>query len=290
MKLLKTFISIHKSVTVRPTKYFFLLLLAIVSLFIQAYMHNYNIVYIMMFFLVAVAGTSTLFGMRNLYPLELSFLSHERFFAHENARFTLSAHNKAEYALYDLHFLYKDSPLMLRSLPAQGSAHLSFSTRFEKRGKHTLEKTHLESLFPLIHERKFRDIALDAEILVYPHPKGESLLHRLALQKNKSGDLSDFEGIKKFLQGESISSIHWASLAKNDTLMRKVFLFEEKQEKLHFSLQELRGDEETKLSQLTLWVLECEQLGFAFTLDLGSKIFDSQKEEIDAILSALALY
>lgn len=290
MKLLKTFISIHKSVTVRPTKYFFLLLLGIVSLFIQAYMHNYNIVYIMMFFLVAVAGTSTLFGMRNLYPLELRFVSHERFFAHEDAVFTLTATNNANYPLYDLSFTYKNSLRSLRSLQAQSSTHLSFTTRFETRGKHNLDKVHLESLFPLIHERKFRDIALDAKALVYPHPKGESLLHRLAMQKKDSGDLNDFEGIKKFLQGESISSIHWASLAKNETLMRKVFLFEEKQEKLHFSLEELYGDLETKLSQLALWVLECERYGFAFTLDLKSHILDSQKEEIDAILSALALY
>ena len=290
MQLLKTFISIHKNVTVRPTKYFFLLLLGIISLFIQAYMHNYNIVYVMMFFLVSVAGTSTFFGMKNLYPLALSFLSNERFFAHENAAFTLTAHNNANYPLYDLSLTYKDSLCKLQSLQPQSSVHLSFTTRFETRGKHPLGKVHLESLFPLIHERKFRDITLEKELLVYPEPKGESLLHRLALEKHKSGDLSDFKEIKEFLQGESISAIHWASLAKNDTLMRKVFLFETKQEKLHFRFKELHGDLETKLSQLTLWVLECEKLGFAFTLDLGTQTLDSQKEQIDAILSALAQY
>ena len=244
----------------------------------------------MMFFLVSVAGTSTLFGMRNLYPLELSFLSNERFFADESAHFTLSAHNRASYPLYDLHFHYKDAQATIKTLQAQSSTSIRLNTRFETRGKHTFQKIHLTSLFPLIHERKFRDIDLDATILVYPHPKGESLLHRLALQKNNSGDLSDFQEIKEFLQGESISAIHWASLAKNETLMRKVFLFEEKQEKLHFSLAQLRGDIETKLSQLTLWVLECEKLGFAFTLDLGTKTLDSQQEQIDAILSALAQY
>jgi uncharacterized protein (DUF58 family) len=253
-------------------------------------MHNYNIVYIMMFFLVSVAGTSTLFGMRNLYPLELHFLSHDRFFAHENASFTLTASNNANYEIYDLHFHYKEKITSLPSLGAQSTTHLSFSTRFETRGKHTLEKIHIESLFPLVHERKFRDIDLENALLVYPHPKGESLLHHLAMQKKNSGDFNDFEGIKKFVQGESISSIHWSSLAKNDTLMRKVFLFEEKQEKLHFRLEDLSGDIETKLSQLTLWVLECEQLGFSFLIDLHAKTLDSKKEETDAILSALALY
>jgi len=83
MQSLKTFISIHRSVKVRPTKQFFLLLFGIIALFVQAYMHNYNIVYIMMFFLVSVAGTSTYFGMKNLYPLSVAFVAQERFLPHK---------------------------------------------------------------------------------------------------------------------------------------------------------------------------------------------------------------
>lgn len=290
MQSLKTFISIHKSVKVRPTKQFFLLLFGIIGLFLQAYMHNYNIVYIMMFFLVSVAGASTYFGMKNLHPLTLEFVSQERFFAGQNASFTLKLQNSASYHVYDLRISCKESSFYLPSLEKESSKHIQLQANFAKRGYVTLGSVHIESLFPLIHERKFRDISLEQELVVYAEPLGKPLLHRLNIDKRESGDLSDFEGIHGFLQGESFSAIHWASLAKNETLMKKVFSYEEEQEELRFTYEELEGDSESRLSQLTLWVLECEAYGFAFTLELGSKQFDSKKERIDVILREIALF
>lgn len=290
MQLFKTFISIHKNIKVRPTKYFFILILAIVSLFIQAYMHNYNIVYIMMFFLVSVAGTSTLFGMLNLHPLEITFLSHGRLFATQEGEITLLARNTSSYALYDLHFSYAKSKQTLSTLKGHESKALSFSTLFSQRGKHPLQKLYVLSLFPLIHERKMRTYLLEKELIVYPKPNGVSLIKQLAQKKQQSGDLDDFKGITRFIDGENISSIHWASLAKSDTLMSKRFLYTQSQEKLHFSFRDLQGDTEDRLSQLTLWVLEASELGFDFTLELGGRSYDSAKEDLDAILTQLALY
>lgn len=290
MQLFKTFISIHKNIKVRPTKYFFILILAIISLFIQAYMHNYNIVYIMMFFLVSVAGTSTLFGMLNLHPLEIKFLSHDRLFATQTGSLTLLASNSASYGLYDFHFSYAQSKLYLQSLQAHESKAISFEIQFPQRGRHPLKELYVLSFFPLIHERKMRTYKLKGEIIVYPKPQGDSLRKQLAQKKQTSGDLDDFKGITRFIDGENISSIHWASLAKNDTLMSKRFVYTQTQEKLHFSFSDLHGDAESRLSQLTLWVLEASELNFDFTLDLGTNTYDSTKEELDAILTKLALY
>lgn len=290
MQSLKTFISIHKSVKVRPTKQFFLLLFGIIGLFLQAYMHNYNIVYIMMFFLVSVAGTSTYFGMKNLHPLTLVFVSQERFFVDEPASFTLKLENSSTYDVYDLSITYNDSTHYVKSLKKESSKHIQLQANFVKRGYVALDSVHIESLFPLTHERKFRDISLVHELVVYAKPQGKPLLHRLNIDTKESGDLSDFEGIYEFLHGESFSAIHWASLAKNETLMKKVFSYEEEQEELLFSYEELEGDTESRLSQLTLWVLECEAYGLAFTLEIGSKRFDSKKEHIDVILREIALF
>lgn len=290
MQLLKTFISIHRSVKVRPTKEFFLLLFGIIGLFVQAYMHNYNIVYIMMFFLVSVAGASTYFGMKNLHPLTLEFVSQERFFVGESAAFTLKLSNSASHSVYDLHISYKDAAYSIKSLKSESSKHIKLHTKFLKRGKAALGSVHIESLFPLIHERKFRDIALERELLIYAHPEGESLLHSLNIDEKESGDLSNFKGIYDFVQGESLSTIHWASLAKNELLMKRVFSYDEEQEELHFSYDALSGDSQSRLSQLTLWVLECEAYGFMFTLELGEKSFDSKEESIDVILGEIALF
>ena len=244
----------------------------------------------MMFFLVAIAGTSSIFGMFNLHPINIKLLSHQRFFAMQNANFTLLFTNESNYVLYDLYILYKEEQQYLSRIESNISKPINFQTSFSKRGKVTLGTVHIESLFPLIHERKLKNFSLLDPIIVFAEPKGTQLLQSDHLHLTHNGELTDFEGIHKFVQGENIASIHWASLAKSETLMSKKFLFEEKKENLHFSFEQLKGDTEKRLSQLTLWVLECERYGFPFTLTLKNETFDSKKEGIDAILQALALY
>ena len=291
MRLFKTFISIHKHVKVRATKYFALLVLAIISLFLQAFMHNYNIVYIMMFFLVSVALASTFFGMLNLYYLDLKYLSHTRFFADEKGTLTLLASNTSEHPLYDLNFSYKDEIYKIDAIKPHEGKSVIFDTVFEKRGRYPLGIVRVESHFPLVHERKYRNFELEENsVIVYPRPFGIPLLKRLSSKKYKHGDINDFKGVSRFVEGENISLIHWASLAKTDTLMSKQFSYTQMQEKLHFSYDELTGDTESRLSQLTLWVVEASQFGYAFTLEIKNREYDSKREDIDAILTQLALY
>lgn len=290
MRLLQTLLSIHRTIKVRPTKYFFLLLGAIVSLFLQAYMHNYNIVYIMMFCITAVAGTSTLYGMFNLHPLQVAFLSAERFFASQDSLCTLRLHNGGEYPCYDLDLHFRAHAKHIALLAPKESVALSFSARFEKRGAAQLEEASVTSYFPFAHEIKSKRFPLAHKILVYPKPSGESLFDRFAKELHMHGDFSDFDTVSRFAQGENIGAIHWASLAKNDTLMSKRFLYEQRRNTLHFDFKTLRGESEERLSQLCLWVLECEKHAFAFTLALGGEILDSKKVDTDAILAKLALY
>lgn len=290
MRLLQTLLSIHKTIKVRPTKYFFLLLGAIISLFLQAYMHNYNIVYIMMFCITAVAGTSTLYGMFNLHPLQVAFLSAERFFASQDSQCTLRLHNGGEYPCYDLYLHFAAHAKHIALLAPKESVALSFGARFEKRGIAHLEEASITSYFPFAHEIKSKRFPLLQKILVYPKPSGESLFDRFAPQLHLHGDLSDFDTVSRFAQGENIGAIHWASLAKNDILMSKRFLYEKQENTLHFDFKTLRGEIEERVSQLCLWVLECEKHGFAFTLALGGEILDSKKVDTDAILAKLALY
>lgn len=253
-------------------------------------MHNYNIVYIMMFFLASVAGTSTYFGMRNLYPMTVSFVSQERFFAHQSASFTLQVSNSAEYSVYDIDFSYKNIHNYVSTLASKEQKLLHFKVSVAQRGVMQLEELHLESFFPLIHERKLREISIDKKLLIYPMPQGESLFERKGVQEKESGEVKEFDTLEEFTQGESLSSLHWPSLAKSETLLKKVFLYEDEEKKFHFDFDALSGDTQSRLSQLTLWILECEEHGYIFTLRLHQRSYNSQKESIDAILKALALF
>ena len=290
MKSLKTYILILKSVKNRPTKFFFFLIIAIVGLFLQAYMHNYNIVFIVMFFMVGVAGAASVFGVLNLYYLRVKLLSHRRFFAHENSSFTLSIINSSENSSYDISVTYKTKTKHIKSLEAHTSKTISFEETFNKRGEVDLSDIRLQSLFPLPHELKYKDIKTDKKVVVYSQPKGISLLKFYNKNNSLNGEIDDFDGVKKFNQGDSTSYIHWASLAKNNLLMIKNFIYEDETKKLHFDFKTITGNVEEKLSQLTLWVVECEKYCFDFTIELNGEVFDSKKVDIDDILKTIAKY
>jgi hypothetical protein len=79
-------------------------------------------------------------------------------------------------------------------------------------------------------------------------------------------------------------------LAKHDALMSKNFIYEDESKKLHFDFKTINGTDEEKLSQLTLWVIECEKQSFDFTIDLNGEILDSKKMSSNEILEAIATY
>ena len=59
---------------------------------------------------------------------------------------------------------------------------------------------------------------------------------------------------------------------------------------LYFDFEKLKGTQEERLSQLTLWSLECEKYKLNFTIKLKGKILNSKKESIDEILTHIALF
>jgi len=290
MKSFRTYISILKSVKNRPTKHFIYLVLIIVSLFLQAYMHNYNIVYIMMFFLVGIGSASSIYGILNLLHIKLSILSHERFFAQMPSFFTLTILNNSSRSVYDINVAYKDKTQKKAIIDAYQSATIKFTTMFENRGEAKISEFKISSLFPLPHEIKYKTVTLQEKIFVYANPSGVSLFSIYNKNSALSGEIDDFDGIKDYEEGGSLSTIHWASLAKHATLKTKTFLYEDEQKSLHFSFDTLKGEAEERLSQLTLWVLECEKHHLEFTLDINTTQLDSKEQNIDEILRTIASY
>ncbi|MDF1884422.1 DUF58 domain-containing protein [Sulfurimonas sp. SAG-AH-194-C21] len=290
MKSYKTYISILKTVNNRPTKYFTYLVVIIVSLFLQAYMHNYNIVYLMMFFIVGIGSASSIFGVINLYHVKVNILSHDRFFANESSSYKLSILNESQNSIYDINIEIDEVNKNISLLKSNEKSTLTFYTTFLKRGLHSPNSIKVHSLFPLPHEIKYKQVTIQETLLVYPHPNGLSLFDIYNLNDSLLGEIDEFDGIKNFIQGESASYIHWPSLARGNALRSKNFIYKEDKKTLHFEFDTLSGDVESKLSQLTLWILECEKNAFVFTLAINDSLLDSKEDTIDEILTKIASY
>ncbi len=290
MKFFQTFIRILKDIQTRPTKYFILLVLGIVGLFFLAYMHNYNIVYLMMFFTFSLAGASSIIGRLNLYELKAEVLSAQNFFATRRAFYTLNILNPSERDSYALECTNLDSNAFIQELPALKNKTIALTCTPKMRGYFQLPSLQISSHFPLPHEVLFKKLVLDYKLLVYPEPKGEDLKSFTARNQSYFGEHDDFDGIRPFREGESLSLIHWPSLAKGDTLMAKEFVLLEKSKHLQFDFIQCSDSDENRLSQLCLWVLECHEKGISYTINFPNVALDSRKRSHHEILEFLALY
>ena len=290
MKYFQIFIQILRTIQTRPTKYFILLVLSIVGLFFLAYMHNYNIVYLVMFFVFSLAGASSIIGRLNLYELQAEVISAQNFFANTTSSYTLSIVNPSERDSFALECTNQESESFIQELQALKNKVITITCTPLKRGRYKLPLLQIGSHFPLPHEILFRSIDLDYEACVYPEPKGQSLEDFSAKNRSLFGEHDDFDGIRPFREGESLSLIHWPSLAKGDTLMAKEFIMLEKSRHLQFDFLSCATSNEERLSQLCLWALECKEKNIDYTMSFPSISLDSRKRSHYEILEFLALY
>ena len=70
----------------------------------------------------------------------------------------------------------------------------------------------------------------------------------------------------------------------------KVFSKEAQTPQLVFNFQSAANNDEARLSQLSLWVLECEKQNLPFMIQMPNKLLISRKVSTDEILEYLAKY
>lgn len=254
-------------------------------------MHNFNIVFIVMFFVFAIAGASGLVGRINIYFLDVAYLSNERFFANESSKYRLQITNQQRIGSYSIECINDLYESFVGVIKPYKQKIVELAYQYPKRGEHKLPLLMIRSTYPLPHEFFYRDkIDLNVSLVVFPQPKGVSLFSTKLYNPNTQGEIDDFEGIKRFDEGESLSQVHWASFAKSGELQSKKFLYQQEDELIRFVFKDIKGDDEFKLSQLTLWILECEANSLEFTIEIDNQTLDSNKMSIFDILSYLGRY
>jgi uncharacterized protein (DUF58 family) len=214
--------------------------------FLEAYMHNFNLVYITLFFVFGAAMSASPLGILNIGRLEVK-------------------------------------------IPALKTILIKLPAIPKKRGKLEIKECFLQSIFPLYTVRFILPLECEVTRTVYPRPVGISLEEHLAKRKATFGDEQDFDGIRYDEQVHNLARVHWPSVAKGESAI-KVFDHELPHDTLHFDFLGAGESDEVRLSQLTLWTLECEQRSLDFEILLPQETLHSQRMEIDEILTKLALY
>jgi uncharacterized protein (DUF58 family) len=286
---LRTFWSIRKRVRQRATIFSLLVVVLLVGLFLEAYMHNFNLVYITLFFVFAAAFAAGPMGVRNLGSLEAEFAGCDRIFANREGVCRFQVHNPASLSAWAVELHSALGSTSLPELPPHTRKRVTLPLTPQKRGRIDAGPCFLQSLFPLATVRFVLEMEAACNLVVYPEPKGEPLRSYLLRRRAPFGDEMDFDGLARYSGAESLSRIHWPSVAKGEVAV-KTFEHETSSDTLQFEFYRCGNDDETRLSQLTLWTVECEQNRQPFTIVMPHNVLDSRKESIDAILEHLAFY
>lgn len=289
MKSLLKFIQIHRRVRQGGTLYSFIVTLMLFGFFLEAYMHNFNLVYITLFFVFAIAFSAGPMGTFNIGELEAKFEPRGRLFANTLGKlyFNITNNSKTPAWAITLHIAKLSSTV--GRIDAKKSQLASIEITLPSRGEAKDDECYLQSFFPLRTVRFVLPIDGGYHTLVYPQPLGIPLRSFIQKQAMHFGEEKDFDGLAPYSGTEPLSRIHWASVAKGETAV-KTFAHEQTTQELAFNFVDAGENDEARLSQLCLWVLECEQSHQPFTIQMPRKFIKSKKESIDAILEYLARY
>ena len=290
MKSLLKFIQIHRSIKQHATRFSLVVVVFLFGLFMEAYMHDFNLVYITLFFVFSLAFSAGPIGVLNLGNLEASFKKQGRIFAQKEAKILVNIKNTSPTPSWSINLHgTDDSSVPLHKIKGESSTLAALPYLTKDRGRFTYENCYLESKYPLSTARLTKPIDDVYTGIAYPEPKGKPLDTFLQEQETHYGEEKEFDGLREYDGSQKISHIHWASVAKGEMSV-KVFTKETRTHNLTFIYNALTGDKESRLSQLCLWVLECEKQHLPFSIHLPHKQLSSNRESIDEILEILARY
>jgi len=187
------------------------------------------------------------------------------------------------------------APAFALAAGSQMAVHCHFTPA--RRGRERLPRVQLSTSAPLGLFRAWTWLYLDSEVLVYPHPAGaRALPHsadlRVGLDQSGSSGEEEWAGLRPYQPADGLKRVAWKLVARGGP-----FLVAQYQgasgpsRQLDFNaLTDL--DTEARLSQLTAWVLECDQSGEPYGLKLpGLEIpLGGGPAQRRATLQALALF
>lgn len=300
-----------RNIMIYPSRFGFTYLLFVVVLFLLATNYQNNIILLLSYLLASLFITVMLHSFYNITKLSFSSIAQQSGYANDTLYFPIYV--KTTKIHYDINAFFSN-----RSLPTiaskieqcqLGANILTLTYKPTSRGQHQLGRVTVFSEYSLgfFVSKSILDFGHCA--LVYPQPKTLNLTKLLGGSQTKDNasnthQTSNFKGnddffeLKRFVIGESNSSIAWKQEAKGRGRFSKHY-HQYQSQLVWLSIIDMPGESvEMKLSYLSFLVSELTALNQEFGLALSSNVNDKSiniapntgVKHQQACLTALALY
>ncbi len=234
------------------------------------------------FMLTFLLGSIGFLGMihthQNLNHLKITALSSKAVFAGQTALFPLRLQSKNKHQHLSILFPgNKKTPCCANLRADQHETLINLPVTTTKRGYLFMERTKVYTEFPLGLFHAWSWINLDAHCLVYPEPDTQALRFEYNGQQNgllsaEQTGYDDFAGIREYQKGDPPKHLAWKAIAKTGKLQTKNFHTETGNE-IWLSWYRLAEnmDIEKRLSVLCRWVIDAENKGIKYGLNIPDK-------------------
>lgn len=282
-----------------------ILVLTVAAMLVGAMNYGNNMAYILCFLIVSLMVVAWLQTRNNIRSLEVLGVQAKTAFAGGDVEFVLQVRNNSpqrRMALYLAAFGPEADQRIFGpfSLPPHGESEFNIQIPAHKRGMFILNGVTFLTGFPFGFFRVWRTQMLDIRYLIYPRPAGSLAWPEAETADDgvdyAEGHLSrggdDFSGLRPYREGESQRHIDWKAVARGRPKAVKEFSGGGRID-LWFAWELAGGvNEEARISQMTRWVLEADQMNVEFGLRVPGVTIDpaSGSRHTRECLRALALY
>ncbi|MDP1772697.1 MAG: DUF58 domain-containing protein [Methylobacter sp.] len=270
----------------------------ILLLLLIAFIYSNNLVYLLGFLLASIFFVTILHTFKALAGLVVQAGFVQPVFAGESAAFPLTVTNPGNQPRPALSATLEGEHFF--SLAADQSKTLTLYGLARKRGWQMIGTVTLASCYPLGSFRAWSPLKLDSKVLVYPKPSACSLPFPVGEDQQSSSQQhtdrsgrDDFDGIRSYRLGDPLRQIHWKAYAKGQGLFSRQYASNAGGTELWLDYRNTPGaDVEERLSQLCRWVIDAENAGLRYGLQVpGRKIApDGGMRHYATCLETLALF
>jgi uncharacterized protein (DUF58 family) len=284
-----------------PSRFGMLFLLLCGALFVLGTNYQNNLILLLGFFLLALFLVSLLSSYLNFAGLRILIGKVGYPFAGDSACLPLwiDTSGQKQHPHGRLHFgIYNEKVQISIDLDRLTNP-VEFTIATVRRGLLPIPRITLNSYYPLGLFRCWTHLRFDSQVLVYPSPLPCAIsTYSQAGAEEAQGSAAteegydDFDSLMEYQPGQPLYHVAWKQVAKGQGMISKKFSSTGNNEIWLRLQQQTTQDLETRLSHLCFMVLELENRGQRFGLEIGDKIIQPGKGNVHRhkCLSALALY
>jgi uncharacterized protein (DUF58 family) len=287
----------RRHIYILPTRQGLLLVLVLICMLTGSINYALSLGFVLTFLIAGLGVIAMLHTWRNLVYLSIAAGKTSPVFAGEEANFRLVAADRHTRVRYAIGIFYRESQTVFFDIPADGCTELTISIKSTKRGWLLPGRLTLHTEFPLGLFHAWSYVELGNRCLVYPRPANSKSMPLASGADGKAGitatasGADDFSGLRHYQHGDSMRRIDWKASAREQGMFTKQF-HGGNSSFLWLEWQLTEGDTESRISQLTRWVMDAHTACLSYGLRLpGVEIHPTSGEQhYRMCLETLALF